>query len=509
MLTAFNPCFSFRRLSWPISLGVVSCISAIIVMIFVNTAAGEVYLSDAGIEISGTGSRISRNCRVLLKPTMVLGDQFAPRLILVTNGQSHLSFGVENAGQYSNVVIVQNNTRKLLASLDNVGVEQFRASDLAKVLASQRLFFVTAKRNATGKYVSSRYERIDFDTVLAKVGMACPFDSESLVADLSQRESAERALSVSKSDLTLIRWALNKRYGGISSEPEPRSTLSQAERLYLKRNAADSGFPLSQYLTKEIARLLILQGQSLAREAKRFTFEVCNRSTYQVAIAISGRENVDSNDWTLAGWRLVEAGACSKLGIFARGKIYAIAQVNGDSRGWYGDSLKHCIEKPGPFRRVLSASYSCPANGKDVGFNEFNVTTDSYTWTLDSPPIALYSAYFTFKVCNNSRIDIQLAASHRVSPTGGQFKIRGWWTVETGNCKELTFPKGWFYFYGEQKNRGSRKYWAGDQKLCVTYPGPFDRINTTEYTCDASRLKGFISKLISSDQDTYTVNLNN
>jgi hypothetical protein len=38
---------------------------------------------------------------------MTFGDDLAPRLILETVGQSHLSFGVKNQGPYSSVVIVE------------------------------------------------------------------------------------------------------------------------------------------------------------------------------------------------------------------------------------------------------------------------------------------------------------------------------------------------------------------------------------------------------------------
>jgi hypothetical protein len=131
---------------------------------------------------------------------------------------------------------------------------------------------VTALRQDTGKYVSSRYEGVNFAAVLTTIERECPFDVESLMADLSDRERAERSLSISQSDLTLIRWALNKRYGGNSNEPVLRSTLSQTERTYLKRYAADNGLPLSQYLTPTITRKLVSEGNSQVedQEARQY-----------------------------------------------------------------------------------------------------------------------------------------------------------------------------------------------------------------------------------------------
>jgi hypothetical protein len=97
-----------------------------------------------------------------------------------------------------------------------------------------------AKRTGAGGYVSSRYERIDFDTILMKIEAACPFDAESLMTDLRPRQRAERALSLPEPDLNLIRWALLKRYDSktsLSVAPDARSELSSTERGYLKRYA--------------------------------------------------------------------------------------------------------------------------------------------------------------------------------------------------------------------------------------------------------------------------------
>src|SRR5205085_10090124 len=84
--------------------------------------------------------------------------------------------------------------------------------------------------------------------------------------DISSRARSEQALSIAQSELTLIQWALNKKYAGISSEPEPRTTLSTSERKFLKRYAAENGLPLSQYLNAEVGKRLILEGQGLLRE---------------------------------------------------------------------------------------------------------------------------------------------------------------------------------------------------------------------------------------------------
>jgi hypothetical protein len=245
------------------------CIGAFAAAILTRPATGETYLSDASVELFGTGPRVSRNCTVLLKPAQTFGDNLAPRLALVTSGASQLSFGIDRPSQYSSLVIVQNNIRRTFIGSDNASIEQFRLSDVGKVIRSQRLFFVTAQRSDSGKFVSSRYERIDFDAILANVEAACPFDAESLMINLSSRERAERALSISPSDFALIRWALNKKYSGSSNKPEPSTSLSQQERIYLKRYASEKALPLSQYLTAEIARKLVAEGQLTANSPQQ------------------------------------------------------------------------------------------------------------------------------------------------------------------------------------------------------------------------------------------------
>jgi hypothetical protein len=104
-----------------------------------------------------------------------------------------------------------------------------------------------------------------------------------------------------------------------------------------------------------------------------------------------------------------------------------------------------------------------------------------------------------------------MAVSHHVSPDDSRFLVEGWYNVKRGQCTDFgPFPKGWFYLYGEQRNRGKHwLHWSGsDLQLCVVYPGPFERVNTGGYTCDANELKGFSSFYVEDSTDTYTWNFN-
>jgi len=369
-----------------------------------GVASAQIY-SDATLELSATGSAGARSCTAILKPKQTLGD--APRLVLTTGWLAELSFGLVGGEQLQNVVLVQNNLRRPFAAATKISSERFLATDVGKALRSGQLFFITAKRN--DKFVSARYEGIDFDAVLQRIEQHCPFDAESLMRDTSAREQRERSLSVSALDLKRIRWALNKKYSNSCAEPDTRFLLSPTDRGYLRRYTAESGLPVSRYLTSDTAQRLSAAGAATERECK----PAAPPPTTTTPAAPP------------------PATAC-------------------DSRG-------------------------C----------------------------------FTFRICNRSNVVIALAVSHRASPSDEGFIVEGWWIVEPSQCGTRRYPKGWFYFYGEQRDSGGKRYWGGtDLKLCVQYPGPFTRRNTTGFTCEEKLLKGFRSVLIKPDQNEYTFTLN-
>lgn len=266
-----------------------------------DPAVGEVLLSDNSVEISGTGARSSRSCTALLKPAQTTGEE-APRVTLTTTGVSQLSFGVDKPSRYANLVLVQNNNRRPLAAAENVTTDQFSLSDVGKGLKSKRVFFITAHLAGGSKFASSRYEGVDFDATLAKIEALCPFDAESLMADLSSRERAEQSLRISGADLVLIRWALAKRYGSSSNKPDLTFSLLGQERIYLKRYAGDNGLPISQYLTADTARRLMSDGQSLANLANPAPAPTPTPTPTSVAREFQSYDNVDFDGDDIKPW---------------------------------------------------------------------------------------------------------------------------------------------------------------------------------------------------------------
>jgi hypothetical protein len=309
-----------------------------------SNAAGETYFSDSTAELSGSGARASRSCKLVLQPTQSLGA--APRLMLLTDGLSRLSFGIEGAAQYESVAVVRNNTRTPLIGSTGVTAQQFLTSDMGKAVKSQRLFFVTARRVDSGQYVSSRYERIDFDAVLRRLEANCPFDAEALMSDIFERERAERALSVSPSDLKSIRWALARKYGNASSEPQGNSLLP-TERTYLKRYAVDHGLPASQYLNPEVVQKLKLEApppppQAPPPPVRTTTWNSVAGSTWNVkgramtAIGYSGLQPTPEAAKAEAERKCREAGGrdCKGKGPWNYGCVFITVGHNRSQAGW-------------------------------------------------------------------------------------------------------------------------------------------------------------------------------
>jgi hypothetical protein len=150
-----------------------ACAGVLGAILAAGSAAGQTLYSDSTVEISGSGTGTSRNCKVVLVPVQSLGD--GPRLMLLTDGPSRLSFGIESATQFEGVALVRNNARTPLIGSTGVTAQQFLISDVGKAIQSQRLFFVTARRVDSGRYVSSRYERIDFDAIQRRIEANCAF----------------------------------------------------------------------------------------------------------------------------------------------------------------------------------------------------------------------------------------------------------------------------------------------------------------------------------------------
>jgi hypothetical protein len=181
----------------------------------------------------------------------------------VTRGLDRIDFGLGQADQYTETYIVQNNARKSLVNKDGASVEEFLRSEIGKAVKSHRLFFLTTKITGDRGYASSRYEPVELEEIAEKLEIFCPFDAESLMADLSGRERLERFLSLSQPDLTYIRWALQNAVTGSLAKPEDRMSLTQMDRDNLRKYTSQNGLPVSRFLTAMTAQKLKAEGLNL------------------------------------------------------------------------------------------------------------------------------------------------------------------------------------------------------------------------------------------------------
>src|SRR5262249_51402500 len=150
--------------------------------------------------------------------------------------------------------------------------------------------------------------------------------------------------------------------------------------------------------------------------------------------------------------------------------------------GWYGTEINKCVEFPGPFERLDSPGFTCPSNGKIIGFHTFTTTESKYTWPLHGFPSYGAHDFFAFEVCNNSRERASVAIMGRADP-GASFVVEGWYNVSAGSCQGLgRYARGTFYAMAFVYGSTTRGWWQEDIKVCVELPGPFNRAATDRYT---------------------------
>jgi uncharacterized membrane protein len=111
------------------------------------------------------------------------------------------------------------------------------------------------------------------------------------------------------------------------------------------------------------------------------------------------------------------------------------------------------------------------------------------------------------RVCNQSIVKASVAVSAHASPGNPSFVVKGWWTVDPGTCVNTQYvPWGWVYVYAQAYSGADIDWRGSDVRLCVAYPGPFERVNTPSYSCAGNALKSFTGYFI--ETETFTWNLN-
>lgn len=96
----------------------------------------------------------------------------------------------------------------------------------------------------------------------------------------------------------------------------------------------------------------------------------CNHMPEPVYLALSYKDKPGSKQWVVEGWKQINTDSCFKITVPNDGAVYDYAELPG--QGDWGGDFKLCVERPGPFRRINTAGYTCDSEDL-VGFGVIDV----------------------------------------------------------------------------------------------------------------------------------------
>lgn len=115
------------------------------------------------------------------------------------------------------------------------------------------------------------------------------------------------------------------------------------------------------------------------------------------------------------------------------------------------------------------------------------------------------SGMVNLHLCNKTGLKIYVALGYREAVGSNNWIVEGWKNINAYSCFNISVPNdSVVYDYAEDDDGGT---WGGDFTLCVEHPGPFRRINRSDYTCESKELKGFATVDVSGLSDK-TINFN-
>lgn len=292
------------------------------------------------------------------------------------------------------------------------------------------------------------------------------------------------------------------------AELQRQAEIAKEQEIY--RAAAGDLAKLRSYVAQckhcEFKTAATNEIKQLEFAASVFSFEVCNRTSYKVAVAIVAPQKPDSTAaMHVRGWSLIEASGCRPIGVFPRGKIYVVAQAAEKREGWYGNDQKFCVSYPGPFDQEAAAG-PCQSSGRALGFREITVSDSKYTWSINGEPKFANDEFFAFRVCNQTPYQAAVAVIAHLFPDSPKYTLKGWWTIGANACSDTgRFVKGKFYATAMAQNRA--KGWFGtDVRQCVEFPGAFERVDSPDYKCPSSgKIVGFHAFNIIDSDYTWTI----
>eukprot|EP01030_Chromulinospumella_sphaerica_P024147 gene24147-24210_t len=97
----------------------------------------------------------------------------------------------------------------------------------------------------------------------------------------------------------------------------------------------------------------------------------CNKTSGPIYLAVSYRETPGSDRWVVEGWKQIGGASCITLHLPNDAMIYDYAEDESD--GDWGGDFQLCVERPGPFKRINTADYTCNSDLLE-GFGETDLT---------------------------------------------------------------------------------------------------------------------------------------
>src|SRR5205823_2200071 len=106
---------------------------------------------------------------------------------------------------------------------------------------------------------------------------------------------------------------------------------------------------------------------------------------------------------------------------------------------------------------------------------------------LEASGLEFDAKFFMLKVCNKSTRRASVAVMGRTAPDSDDWHVQGWWTVPVGQCSSLSkYVKGTIHVFAQEYGNSSFAWKGNGPKLCVDFPGPFDRVNRAGSNCRSS-----------------------
>lgn len=128
---------------------------------------------------------------------------------------------------------------------------------------------------------------------------------------------------------------------------------------------------------------IALPGPAQAAGSAVITLRACNHTKLNTLVA-SSFIPIGGNKWRNKGWTKVAAGACGDIFATNNRTFYVRAEVQGNSKKYWGNDIKQCAEYPGPYDFMTGSNDTTCPEGEPVDFTTFHSDGHPvYVWNLN------------------------------------------------------------------------------------------------------------------------------